>query len=237
MALYGLEKTGKSHFCLTAPEPIRIVNTDYGIDELFRAHPEFMSLDVEIEDIPILTPGEHEAAQAALALFHTRYLEWLAYCGERGGTVVLDNATFLWDIVQLVKLEEAKRERFKKQSKVSDIDNLRESRFDYGPVNAYMGAMLRQAFRYPKLNMILIHGTKQLYDDRGQELSSYKMAGFKEVPAIVQALVRTDKVTNGKGIDWGKVIERSRDNPGAEGLRVPNADFPIIMASILGGAS
>src|SRR3954451_21455942 len=107
MALYGLEKSGKSHFLLTALEPIRIINTDYGIDELFRAHPEFMSLDVEIEDIPILTPGDHEAGQVALALFHTRYLEWLAYCGERGGTLAIDNATFLWDLVQLVKLEEA----------------------------------------------------------------------------------------------------------------------------------
>lgn len=225
---YGLPKSGKTHFCLTAPGPLRVINTDFGIDEVIAQHANFRVADIEIEDI-FYKPDDHESMKAALVLFHQRFPEYLAYCNERAGTVIIDNATTLWFIIREVKLEEARRERFKKQNRVSDIEDLRDDRRDYGAPNAYYEAIIRYAYQFPNVNLILTHGTKTIYTPRGEETDQIKYDGFKNTPAIVQAMLRSYR----EGSEFKVLIESSRHDPDQCGLSWDN-DFKLVRSVLLG---
>jgi hypothetical protein len=244
LATWGDIKSGKSHFLYTCPEPIRIINTDYGLDEIASAHPEFYKLDLEIEDIPVkLVPSlgdmddaSFRRAQESLALFHERWLEWLPEIGDAAGTVAIDNATFLWDLVQYVKLEEARQIRFKGQSKVARIEDLRDTRFDYGLANNYMASILRHAYEYPYLNVVLTHSQRTKYLN-GQETDQVAMKGFNQTGGIVQGVVHMQRVENadGKVTSFRAVVNRSRDNVDAEGMYVPDPTFDKVRNLVLGG--
>ena len=231
VALWGGEKTGKTHFCLTAPQPIYLINTDHGYRELLR-RPEFRDLDILVEDIcedPAAGAlGSFEAAQPALALFHETYMGWIQELKQHTGTIIIDNASFLWDLVQYVKLEEAKRERFDKQSKAKTVDELRDSRFDYGPVNHYYNVMMRAIYN-TQGNLILTHSAKSKYDERGQELGQLQMQGFRGTGSIVQAVCQTYK---DKGA-FKLVVTHSRHAPGQEGIWTQNT-YPKLWDLLIG---
>lgn len=228
LGLYGPPGSGKTHFCLTAPEPIKFINTDFGIDELFGKHPEFGTLDIEIEDIA-RRPDDHDDAKRCLALFHHTFLDWLEVCDDRAGTLVVDNATTLWELIREVKLEEAKRERFKRQNKVQDIDDLRDDRRDYGPVNAYYDAMIRWTYQFPKVNLILTHGAKSIWTPRGEETDQIRYDGYKNTSGIAQAMLRSYR----EGDRFQMLIEKSRHDYEQCGLSYDN-NFKLIRAVLLG---
>lgn len=232
LGVWGEPKTGKTHFCLTAPQPLYFLNTDYGVSELLR-RPEFRSLDIQIEDIPILDPGNHKSARDGLARFHEQYLAWLEEANATKGTVIVDNASFLWQLISVVKLEEAKRARFEKQSKVKNLDELKDQRFDYGPVNLYTSGLLRRAFHYPNVNLILTHKSRRKYNERGEETNLLEWQGFGETPAIVQAMLQTFK----NGAEFAVMIEKSRHAPEQEGFWYPSPTWELVKLMLLEGAA
>ncbi len=218
VALWGDKKTGKTHCAFTFPQPIYLINTDHGFRELLH---KFPGLDIQVEDIcedpSAGALGSFEAAQPALARFHETYMAWIAELKDHPGTIVIDNASFLWDLVQYVKLEEAKRERFGKQSKTKNLEELRDSRFDYGPVNHYYNVMMRAIYN-TRGSLVLTHSVKNKYDERGQELPQLQMQGFRGTGGIVQAVCQTYKV----GDEFRMVVNHSRHAPEQEGLWTQN---------------
>ncbi len=228
VALWGDKKTGKTHCALTFPQPLYLINTDHGFMELLH---KFPGLDIEVEDIcedPAAGAlGSFEAAQPALARFQETYVSWIQELKRHPGTIIIDNATFLWELVQYVKLEEAKRERFGKQSKTKNLEELRDSRFDYGPVNHYYNVMMRAIYD-TRGSLVLTHTAKNMYDERGQELPTLQMQGFRGTGAIVQAVCQTYKAGN----DFRVVINHSRHAPNQEGLWTQNT-FPALKGFLL----
>jgi hypothetical protein len=221
VALWGAEKTGKTHTLLTAPQPIYLINTDYGFRELLR-RPEFKKLDLWVEDIgeeigPDMKPGSFEAAQAGVARFHETWTGWIEELKQHPGTLAVDNASFLWELICYVKLEEAKRARFNKQNKVQNLEDLRDQRFDYGPVNHYYNVMMRAIYN-TKGSLILTHSAKNKYNERGEETSQLQMQGFRATGAIVQAVCQTYK---DKG-EFKTLITHSRHRPDLEGTWIPS---------------
>lgn len=229
LGVWGEPKSGKSHFGLMAPEPVYVLNLDFGIAELL-CKPEFRSRDITIEDIPVVDPGVHESGQAALALFHKTYLDFLTQADAHGGTVVIDNGTFLWDLVQTVKLEEAKRARFEKQSKVKNFDDLKEQRFDYGPVNVYMSSLLRRAYHYPHVNMVVTLRARNKYIN-GEESSQLEWRGFNEMEGIVGAMLQSYRDAKGR---WQMLIQASRTKPDEVGFSIPDPTFEKVRLLLLG---
>jgi hypothetical protein len=130
--------------------------------------------------------------------------------------------------VQYVKLEEAKRERFEKQSKAKSVEELRDSRFDYGPVNHYYNVMMRAIYN-TKGNLVLTHSAKPRYDERGQELAQLQMQGFRGTGSIVQAVCQTYKV----GSEFRLAITHSRHAPEQEGMWTKNT-YPALWDMLLG---
>ncbi len=227
LGLYGPPKSGKSHFTLTAPQPIKFINTDFGIDELI-VRPEFAQLNIEIEDVAP-KPDDHDDAKRCLALFHETFLRWLDYCNDRAGTLVIDNATTLIEIIREVKLEEGRRERFRKQNKVQDIDGLRDDRRDYGAVNAYYDRMMRWAYQYPKVNLILTHAAKSVWTPKGEETEQLKFDGYRHTAGVVQAMLRSYR----EGDRFQMLIESSRHAPDQCGFSYDN-NFELIRTVLLG---
>ncbi len=103
--IWGLPKSGKSRFGLSAPQPA-LINFDRSEDWLLQA----LELDI-LRDRIVLPPGEITlpAARAALAQFEQDMVQAKALsAGGACETIFIDGGSQLTDIITLVKLDEAK---------------------------------------------------------------------------------------------------------------------------------
>lgn len=229
VSTWGDSKCGKTDFALSFPEPIFYGNFNLGVAELLTGSGRWRGRDVELEDFVPTVPGDHECEREILDQWHNWYLDVCAKADQHRGTVVIDLASELWRMVQDVKLEEARRTRFGKQSKVDDIEKLKQSRLDYGPVNAYMAGMLKQPLRYHNCNAVFINGCKSKYGANGQELNELAYQGFGALPSITQATLRQYK----EGGEFKALVTHCRHDTSQEGMVYMN-DYEVIRGAILG---
>jgi hypothetical protein len=177
---WGIPKSGKTHFAFTFPEPIRVINFDFGIKEVVG---KFPGKDIKWADFLITAePDQHhrilgEAVEA--------YEDMLDELKGSGGTIVIDTITQVWQLVQSVKLETVKNRRAKKKG--VDVEDVQIHQFDYSQANLYMGSMLRSILdtQYSKVNGVFIMRSKKQYaggDDTGKQ----EFQGFNETPSIAQ---------------------------------------------------
>jgi hypothetical protein len=98
--VYGLTKTGKTRFALTAPAPIAFINFDRSLEDVL---PDFKGLDIGIadysDDLGVL---DQAAATKVMARFQTDYAAALA--DPRVKTVVVDKLTTLWEVMRWARL-------------------------------------------------------------------------------------------------------------------------------------
>lgn len=171
MAIDGREKSGKSHFALSGPEPIGVVNLDIGLDgvvQKWQDDKEIWVTDVKvnIQELKELTP--QAAAQEADRAFNQVVKAYKAVLGE-ARTIVWDNATEIWELLRMA--------RFGK------LDHVKPHH--YGPVNAEYRELLRMAYDQDRTNLVLLHKMKDEYvDDKRTGL--VKRAGFADTGFLVQ---------------------------------------------------
>ena len=174
MAVDGPEKSGKSNFALSAPEPVAVINTDIGLDgvvQKWQGDKEIwvMDIDINLQDLKTLTPKD-AAAEADKAW--KRILKGYRDVLGQARTIVADNATELWEILRMA--------RFGKLDQVKP--------HHYGPVNAEYRDFIRTAYDQTKTNLILLHKIKDEYvnDNRtGKRIRS----GFGDTGFLVQCNV------------------------------------------------
>lgn len=161
VSLWGEPKSGRTHLAYTFPEPIRSICFDGRWHEARDAFPD---KDIEVADI-LLPDLDYEIWKRHLDDFDQTYQALLEECAG-GGTVVIDNASDLWTLVYEVERETIRRQRWrtalKKDQKAALEDQVLQQ-FDWGTSNAHMAAIVRQGKLYPKLNVVLIHKTKEKY--------------------------------------------------------------------------
>lgn len=191
MSVQGPEKTGKTHFACTAPDPILLLNTDMG-DEGVVTEEKFPGRTIYIVDI---TPGseflahkEGEAAyEQAWAEFTEAYHWGLGSCA----TVVLDKADQIWELARL--------KHFGK------LSNIRPHH--YTEVNNTFRYLLKAADRRKDVNLILIHNMKEEWLDE-RNTGRLIRAGFKETGGLVQSSLTTFR----RDTEFGCVVDFCRQN-------------------------
>lgn len=171
MAIDGREKSGKSHFALSGPEPIGVINLDIGLDGVVQKWQDDKEIyvhdvRVDIQGLKELTP-EKAAAEADRA-YSQVVKAYKAVLGQ-ARTVVWDNATEIWELLRMA--------RFGK------LDHVKPHH--YGPVNAEFRDLLRMAYDQDKTNLILLHKMKDEYVNDART-GLVKRSGFSDTGFLVQ---------------------------------------------------
>jgi hypothetical protein len=215
-SVWGHEKAGKSTLALTFPEPVRVMNFNFGIAPLRRNFPGKV---IEESQLYLQTIGDMLECSKLLGRFYQDYL-W-AVQNACGGTVVVDTASELWQLIYSVKLEEVKARRAKK--KKEDPDDVEVYPFDYNQANVLMSSILSLPWRYPDVNAVFIHQAKVKWEGK-QETQQLEPHWFKQTPAITGVTIQMKK-SNGAYLG---VIERCRDNGSLEGMEVKDLDYDTL---------
>jgi len=218
MSISGLEKQGKSHFGLTAPDPIAYVNTDEGMEGVVQ---KFGNKRIEVLDVAVPNMENddirEQQAKTIWEKFEKGYYAALEHKLIR--TILIDTATEVWELLRLHK--------FGKLTQVMP--------YQYGPVNAVYRRMIRTAYKYDK-NVILLHKMKAQYIN-DKRTSKYERAGFNDTGFLVQLNAQVWKYEDdddGPG-EFAITILDSRHNPELNGevLEGPMCNFQTLAMMVL----
>lgn len=228
LAVWGEEKTGKNFFAYSFPEPIRVMNFDGRWMEA-RYHPNHVAKDIEavrFTDIPLRF--EADDWRAVLDDFLDTWEATIEEMDE--GTIVLDTATQVWQLVQNVIIDGEKQTALRKlqqKNPKATLEDLKMNRLNFGPANQIMAAVLRLPARKPRLNAVYLHRAHDKYVDN--ERVGVERHGFGEAPDIVQATIR---LTVRGGTQVG-TIESSGTKWGLTGFELEEPNYDVLKEVLL----
>lgn len=222
----GLEKNGKTHFALTAPGPIAVVNFDVGLEGVVHkfGDKQVVQADYRVDGSSGNTNTIAENAHKVWLKFMHDY-NW-ALTNMR--TVVIDTGTELWELLRLA--------RFGKLTQVMP--------HHYGPVNNEFRHMVKKAYD-SQCNVIFLHKLKDEYinttNAQGKEVSNKtgrkQRSGFSDMGYLVQVNMLSEYDPDAK--DFQITIRDCRQNPELNGevIPAPMNTFPEIAKMILPGTT
>lgn len=205
IGIYGDFATGKTHFALTAPEPIFIIDTELGASPL--------AYQFKDKDIKILDVAEKDGSKS-----YDKVLKAVDFISkqEKVGTVVIDSISDFWDYTQ----EYAKVNIFK----IKPQDRLAQQ-WDWGTINKlYLNLILRLI--KIDCNLILTARESEIYAGAGQPTNIVKPKWQKNtgfwVDFVLYASKKVDKL--GK-INFNMNVEKSRPVGGLMNKKFMNLNF------------
>lgn len=203
VSVYGSEGSGKTHFAMTAPGPIALLNFDDGTEGVVE---KFQSLREDVYQIDLEVPyttvtlddgdevkrkKERELAKLADAEWD-RSVEFFRKGLKFARTVVVDTATQWWELLRLA--------RFGRQSNVKHL---------FTAVNAEFRRIVKGDAFNSDASVVYLHSMKDEYvnDVRTGELVP---AGFGGMPYIVQVHLHAHRDENGGA--WRLTVDKCRQN-------------------------
>jgi hypothetical protein len=193
VSVSGMEKQGKTHFALTAPDPMALFDMDMGLEGVVQ---KFSKKTIWTADYKII-PNDPNSWEVTWEKLRSSYKQVLTNQAIR--TVVVDTATEQWELLRLA--------RFGKLTQVMP--------HNYGPVNAEYREMIRQAYLSDK-NLVLIHKMKNEYLN-DKRTGRKERAGFADTAFLVQMNVEVWRDADGV---FGLTIVDSRQNPDLCGMEL-----------------
>jgi len=187
ISVWGEEKTGKTSFGLSAPEPIRVIELDIG--GTARADWRFRGKNIEVESFAPDVIEHGDQAESVLWQAMTRkYYEWLQ--DSSVATIIIDSGTLLWAYCHGAYLAEIRKKAPGRQ---------RLQPIEYREPNSRMRSILTAA-RQHKKHLILPHHSrdvrKDVVDREGRVNSiptgEQEQAGFKELGYLSDIIIMTD---------------------------------------------
>jgi hypothetical protein len=219
----GLEKSGKTHFALSAPGPIGLIDMDRGLEgvvEKFAATKPIHTCN--LRNMASRTQKDHELRWNMFKTNHYALLD-----DKDIQTIVWDTDTEAWEMGRLAFF-----------GKLSQIKP-----HHYAEINREFRGLVDAAFDRDK-NLILICKYKKQYvvkenskSDDGQWNGEYEAAGFSDLPYMVQVNLRSRAVRDATTKETTPTIEviNCRQNMGLTGTVFEGdmATFPWIAANII----
>ena len=205
IGLYGDFATGKTHFCLTAPEPIFILDTEMGSAPLAYNFPG--------KDIRVLDVAEKDGTAS-----YQKIVEAVEFISkeEKVGTIVLDSITDLWEFSQ----EYAKVNIFK----IKPEDRLKQQ-WDWGQINKIYMKVLMKLLKID-CNLIVTARESEVYAGPGQITNQVKPKWQKTTGFWVDVVLHNTKKIDKTGKNnFNTTIEKCRQRGDAQGKMFPNMDF------------
>lgn len=186
LTVMGLEKHGKTRFCLSAPDPLAYLHTDVGDEgllQMFKKHGKRLIVgDYHVESPSPSLKGDDmiqaiaEACRPKWEAFKSDYLQALKSPKIR--SVVVDTGTGVWELRRLSK--------FGKLTQVPPVM--------YGQINSEMSLLITAA-RHSDKNVLWIHRMKPEWEDyttsKGQSASrktgQMERTGYRDIGYEVQS--------------------------------------------------
>ena len=150
---WGATETGKTYFAMTFPEPVFIIDTEFGAAPLLHMFPnkdirifECAQLDsITSEPDPLKSLTEVEAALSSLKdIDH--------------GTLVIDSGTDIWQWIS-AWLETVATKR---------SESGQPYRFEWGKANSRYRMLLMRILARPQINFVITAQTQEKYDNSGK---------------------------------------------------------------------
>ena len=174
IGLYGETETGKSHFCLTCPEPIYFIDTEFGVAPLRK---KFANKKIYVLECFVENPETLKVDPIRSLDMMDEAIDSLKDVNE--GTIAIDSGTDIWDW-----LEEYMKSRVSAQ--------MRElQQFDWGIANKrYKEMMMRLLSR--DTVFVITAQPKELYIG-AQRSGIYAPSWQKKTPFWVDVILHLQK--------------------------------------------
>lgn len=224
VAISGHDKTGKTHFCMTAPDPIVVFSLDLGLRSMVEKfkkagkkiyHKEYV-LDLAVD------AGPDDTQKEAKVIWDQMRSDFEQIPTLNPRTVVVDSATEMWEIARLAAFGSL----------------LQIQPWFYPKLNTIFRRVLRVADRHPEVNFIYTQKMAEIWDEKvdshGKRQSyntgEHKPAGFKDMKYVAQVNVQTFK----EGGRFGLEVTNCRQEGELEGLRLigKQANFAGLATSV-----
>lgn len=223
----GLEKGGKTHFALTAPAPIGLMDMDRGLEGVVEKFANDKTIYTKnLRGMPSRSQADYERRWETFKDSHYILLD-----DKDIRTVVWDTDTEAWEMARLAFF-----------GKLSQIKP-----HHYAEINREFRGLIDAAFDRDK-NLILICKYKKQYvakdgskSDDAQWNGKYEEAGMSDLPFVVQVNLRARalRTENGDGVVPSIEVVNCRQNMGITGevFEGDMASFPWVAANIIEGTS
>jgi len=210
----GLPKTGKTHFALTAPDPIFFVNIDIGTEgvvDKFQAEGK----RIYLYDVRVPRTASKEIYVPMWENLKKIY-EKVFKVGA--GTVITDTDSEAYELARLAK--------FGKLTQVMPQH--------YTEVNNEYREILRLAYDSP-MNAVFIHKMKPKYIQNART-SEYEPSGMSDMEYNVQVNITMHREDTDEGTEFSAFIKDCRHNPNVNGewLKGEMCDFNFLLSLIHG---
>lgn len=220
----ALDKSGKTHFALTAPGPLGVLDMDRGLEgviDKFIPHKKIFTKS--FLDMPNKTRDDYDERWKH---FEGGFYELIEHKDIR--SIIVDTDTESWEIARLAFL-----------GKLTQIKS-----HHYAQVNAAYRKLVDAAFDSDKNVIFIARHKKQYVKKRGDSddtvwNGTYEAAGFTELPYLVQANLRsTLEVDDGEITSHIEFIN-CRQNMALKGevLDGDLATFPWVASYIVEGTT
>lgn len=223
ISLSGKAKTGKTHFSLTAPDPIIYLNIDIGTEGVVGKFQE-QGKKVYIYDVRVPKESTKDIWSKMWSDFKMRVAK--AY-EISSGTIVWDTASEAYELARLAHF--------------GRLTEIKPS--DYTVVNNEWRDVLRTAYDAKNVNTIFIHKVKEAWGmiptgsgSRLGKTGKMEVSGFSEMDYSVQANCETDcRMEDGTPI-FSVFIKDSRHTPTINGtlLEGDTCNFTMLLSLIHG---
>ena len=212
IGIYGDFATGKTHFALTAPEPIFIIDTELGASPL--------AYQFKGKDIKVLDVAERDGSKS-----YEKVLEAVDFISKQGkvGTVIIDSVSDFWDYTQ----EYAKVNIFK----IKPQDRLAQQ-WDWGTINKlYLNLILRLIKM--DCNLILTARESEIYVGGGKRTIMVKPRWQKNTGFWVDFVLYASKKIDRLGkVNFNMNVEKSRPVGELMNKRFMNLNFSKLKEEI-----
>jgi len=212
IGIYGDFATGKTHFALTAPEPIFIIDTEMGAAPL--------SFNFLNKDIKVLDVAEKDGVESYKKV--VKAIEFISE-QEKIGSVVIDSVSDVWEFCQ----EYAKVKIFN----LKPLDRLKQQ-WDWGVINKLYLKIILKLLKLD-CNLILTARENEIYASPGQPTNMVKPKWQKNTGFWVDFVLHMGKSLNkNNDVNFYMDIEKSRPIRNMMGKRYENIDFNKLIEEI-----
>ncbi len=210
VSISGEPKTGKTHWALTFPAPIRLFSFERGANYVATKFP-----DKDIEIIPFLPPMQTSTEKDTYAekMWEELRPAYQKECEDpKVKTIVIDTATQAWEIVRTALVERQHRKQILQR--------------EYGPANKDMLWLLMNPIVNGK-NLVTIQYLRQKYvnDTATAEL---ELDGNKRTEGAVDVVMETTFKSN----KFVTVVKKTRFDPRVNGYEFVNGGYSDLMLAL-----
>lgn len=212
----GKPKMGKTHFALTAPDPIFFVNIDIGTEgvlEKFQADGK----RIYVYDVRVPKTASKDIYVPMWENLKNNIFKKVFQVGA--GTVIVDTGTEAYELARLAK--------FGKLTQVMPQH--------YTEVNNEFREVLRLAYDAKHMNTVFIHKMKPVYI-QNQRTGEYEPSGQSDLEYNVQINVTVNCENTDDGPLFSAFIKNCRFNPNVNGqlLEGEMCDFGFLLDLVHG---